>query len=238
MKIQKQCGRDIMQLNKAEKELSCSVISGDPLTIVNEIKNLEEGGIDSFHFDVMDGIFVPRLGLYPEYLVMLRTLTSLPIDVHMMIENPELFIGEFAKVQGVRLIPHLEAMRHPSRTLMRIRELGVSAGVAINPGTYIPSIKPLVEYVDSVMLMAINPGIVGHRMLKNTFERITELKELLGDKTEIKVIIDGGVTFENASELISAGADSIVCGAGTVFKEVNQVLENTQKIRRIVDNCH
>jgi ribulose-phosphate 3-epimerase len=85
--------------------------------------------------------------------------------------------------------------------------------------------------------MAINPGIVGHKILKNTTERITELKELLGDNKDIKVIIDGGVTFDNASELINAGADSIVCGAGTVFKEIDKVLENTQKIRRIVDNC-
>ena len=238
MKIQKQCGRDIMQLNKAKLELSCSVISGDPLTIASELQNLIQGGIDSFHFDVMDGLFVPRLGLHPEYLTMLRNLTTLPIDVHMMIENPELFIGEFSKVQGIRIIPHLEAMRHPSRTLMRIGELGAKAGIAINPGTYIPLIKPLVDYVDSVMLMAINPGIVGHKILKNTIDRITELKELLGENKNIKVIIDGGVTFENASELINAGADSIVCGAGTVFKEVNKVFENTQKIRRIVDNCN
>jgi ribulose-phosphate 3-epimerase len=226
-----------MQLNKAKKELSCSVISGDPLTIANEVQNLVQGGMNSFHFDVMDGVFVPRLGLHPEYLIMLRALTTLPIDVHMMIENPELFIGEFAKVQDVRIIPHLEAMRHPSRTLMKIRELGANAGIAINPGSYIPLIKPLVEYVDSVMLMAINPGIVGHKILKNTTERIAELKELLGDNKDIKVIIDGGVTFDNASELINAGADSIVCGAGTVFKEIDKVLENTQKIRRIVDNC-
>ena len=221
---------------KDQPELSCSVISGDPLTIREDIKHLEQGGIDSFHFDVMDGIFVPRMGLYPEYLKMLRDLTSLPIEIHLMLENPEPLIEHFSKFGDVKIIPHIESMRHPIRTLMKIRDENCTAGVAINPGTQLSLIEPLIDHIDSVMLMSINPGIVGHKLLDNTFERLVSLKNLIGEDKNIKIILDGGVTFENAVQLINAGADSIVCGAGTVFKDKNRVLGNTSDLRSLVNN--
>lgn len=217
-------------------ELSCSVISGDPLTIQEDIQLLEQGGIDSFHFDVMDGSFVPRFGLYPEYLRMLKGLTSLPIEIHLMIENPAPYIEHFSKFGKVRLIPHIESMKHPIQTLMKIKDENCSAGVAINPGTHLLAIEPVIDYIDSVMLMSINPGIVGHKLLDNTFERLAGLKSLIGPDKNIKIILDGGVTFENAVQLIKAGADTIVCGAGTVFKDKNGVLENTSRLRKLVDN--
>ena len=220
---------------KSGPELSCSVISGNPLSFINDVNLLEQGGIDSFHFDVMDGIFVPRLGLYPEYLKMLSSLTSLPIEVHLMIENPELFLEDFVVVGATRVIPHIEPLKHPVRTMMKIQESGAKAGIALNPGTHISMVEPLVDHIDSVMLMAINPGIVGHKILVNTFQRLRDLREMLGWDKNIKIILDGGVTFENASELIEAGADSIVCGAGTVFKDHTRVLENTSDLRTLVD---
>jgi ribulose-phosphate 3-epimerase len=219
-----------------QSELSCSVISGDPLTIREDIKHLERGGIDSFHFDVMDGIFVPRIGLHPEYLKMLRELTSLPIEIHLMLENPEPFIEHFSKFGKVKIIPHIESMRHPIRTLMKIRDENCTAGVAINPGTHLSIIEPVMNHIDSVLLMSINPGIVGHKLLDNTFERLDCLRNLIGKDKNIKIILDGGVTFENAVQLINAGADSIVCGAGTVFKDKNRVLENTSDLRNLVKN--
>ena len=221
---------------KVHPELSCSVISGDPLSIREDIRNLEQGGIDSFHFDVMDGVFVPRLGLYPEYLRMLKSLTTLPIEIHLMLENPEPYIEHFSKFGEVRLIPHIESMRHPIRTLMRIKEENCRAGVAINPGTHLSAIEPVIDHIDSVMLMSINPGIVGHKLLDNTFERLAALKSVIGPDKDIKIILDGGVTFENAVQLIEAGADSIVCGAGTVFKEKNDVLGNTSGLRKLVND--
>ena len=217
-------------------ELSCSVISGDPLTIQEDIQQLEQGGIDSYHFDVMDGLFVPRFGLYPEYLGMLKRLTSKPIEIHLMIENPEPYIEHFIKFGDVRLIPHIESLKHPIRTLMKIKDENCNAGIAINPGTHLSVIEPVIDHIDSVMLMSINPGIVGHKLLDNTFERLARLRDIIGPDKGIKIILDGGVTFENAVQLIQAGADSIVCGAGTVFKEKNGVLENTSKLRNLVDN--
>ena len=167
---------------------------------------------------------------------MLRDLTSLPIEIHLMLENPEPLIEHFSKFGDVKIIPHIESMRHPIRTLMKIRDENCTAGVAINPGTQLSLIEPLIDHIDSVMLMSINPGIVGHKLLDNTFERLVSLKNLIGEDKNIKIILDGGVTFENAVQLINAGADSIVCGAGTVFKDKNRVLGNTSDLRSLVNN--
>jgi ribulose-phosphate 3-epimerase len=224
-------------MKRREKpELSCSVISGDPLSIREDVILLEKGGINSFHFDVMDGVFVPRLGLYPEYLRMLKDLTSLPIEIHLMLEDPEPYIEHFTKFGEVKLIPHIESMRHPIRTLMKIKEENCTAGVAINPGTHLSTIEPVIDHIDSIMLMSINPGIVGHKLLDNTYERLIALKNMIGPNKKVKIILDGGVTFENAVQLIEAGADSIVCGAGTVFKDKNGIMENTSGLRKLVDN--
>ena len=217
-------------------ELSVSVISGDPLTFVEDSKQLELGGIDSYHFDVMDGLFVPRFGLYPEYLRMLREISDLPIDVHLMVSDPEQYLNVFADGKEIRLIPHVESLGHPIRTLMKIADVGAKAGIAINPGTQISIIEPLVDFIDSVMLMAINPGIVGHKLLKNTFQRLEQLKQIIGPEREIKIILDGGVTFENALELLYAGANTIVCGAGTVFSDRSRIFDNTVKLNEMVRN--
>ena len=217
-------------------ELSVSVISGDPLTFVEDSKQLELGGIDSYHFDVMDGLFVPRFGLYPEYLRMLREISDLPIDVHLMVSDPEQYLNVFADGKEIRLIPHVESLGHPIRTLMKIADVGAKAGIAINPGTQISIIEPLVDFIDSVMLMAINPGIVGHKLLKNTFQRLEQLKQIIGPEREIKIILDGGVTFENALELLDAGANTIVCGAGTVFSDRSRIFDNTVKLNEMVRN--
>ena len=216
-------------------ELSSSVISADPLTFQRDIFALEKAGIDSYHFDVMDGLFVPRLGLYPEYLRMLRSISKLPIEVHLMLHSPELYLESFITSKDVRLIPHIETLDHPIRTLMKINDLGANAGIAVNPGTHLSTIEPIIDFVDSVMLMAINPGVIGHKLLENTFIRISQLKSIIGSEKEIKIIVDGGVTFENAKKLIQAGANSIVCGAGTVFKQQDKVFENTVELRRLVD---
>jgi len=224
-----------MNISRAA-ELSCSVISGDPQTFISNVESLELGGIDSYHFDVMDGSFVPRFGLYPEYLSMLRKISKLPIEVHMMVEDPEPFIEVFSKAGASRLIPHIETLQHPIRTMLKIQDSGVFSGIAVNPGTNLILIEPLLNYVDSVMLMSINPGIVGHKLLDNTFSRLTNLRSIIGTEKPIKIVLDGGVTFENAKDLLLAGADSIVCGAGTVFKNPTKVYENTAELRELVNH--
>ena len=119
---------------------------------------------------------------------------------------------------------------------MKIKEENCTAGVAINPGTHLSTIEPVIDHIDSIMLMSINPGIVGHKLLDNTYERLSALKNMIGLNKKIKIILDGGVTFDNAVQLIEAGADSIVCGAGTVFKDKNGILENTTRLRKLFDD--
>ena len=116
---------------------------------------------------------------------------------------------------------------------MKISDEGCTAGVAVNPGTHLFLVEPILDYVDSVMLMSINPGIVGHKLLSNTFDRLSQLKQIIGTEKKIKIILDGGVTFDNVVELLEAGADSIVCGAGTVFKDKGGVLKNTTNLRSL-----
>ena len=167
---------------------------------------------------------------------MLREISDLPIDVHLMVSDPEQYLNVFADGKEIRLIPHVESLGHPIRTLMKIADVGAKAGIAINPGTQISIIEPLVDFIDSVMLMAINPGIVGHKLLKNTFQRLEQLKQIIGPEREIKIILDGGVTFENALELLYAGANTIVCGAGTVFSDRSRIFDNTVKLNEMVRN--
>jgi ribulose-phosphate 3-epimerase len=217
-------------------KISCSVISCDPQEFISNIEILSNSGIDSFHFDVMDGLFVPRFGLYPEFLSMLRERSLLPINVHMMITDPDDHIEIFANSGATTLTPHLETLTHPIMTLMRIKEHGLSAGIAINPGTPLYHLEPLLDYVDSVTLMAINPGIVGHKLIANIFSRIEKLHALVKKfSRDIQIEVDGGVTFENLSKLSHSGVDGLVCGAGTIFHPKQGLMENISQMHGLMD---
>jgi ribulose-phosphate 3-epimerase len=222
-------------VRRQKTEISCSLISGNPDTAIEDIRKLENLNIDSWHFDVMDGMFVPRFGLFPEYLRMLKSRSDKTIDVHMMVENPEPHFEIFARNGADVLTPHLETMKHPIRALQEIRKLGCKSGIAVNASTPIASLLPVFDFVDRVTLMAINPGIVGHSILPNIFSRIEELRNLLDSEgITIPIVVDGGVTFENASTLASSGASAIVCGAGTLFKAGNSVEENYAKLSTLI----
>jgi ribulose-phosphate 3-epimerase len=210
-----------------EVEISCSVISGNPLTAIEDIRILDNLKIDSWHFDVMDGQFVPRFGLHPEYLNMLRNLSPKIIDVHVMTENPEQHFKVIAENGAGIISPHLESLKHPIRALLEISALGCAPGVAVNASTPINNLEPILEYVNQVTLMAINPGIVGHTLIPNIYPRIEELRTLIDRKNlSVSIVVDGGVTFENATLLKSAGANVIVCGAGTLFKKPESIENN------------
>jgi ribulose-phosphate 3-epimerase len=214
-----------MQSNK--RALACSIISGNPSTFFDQLQELIESGISSFHFDLMDGDFVPRFGLYPEVLTELRKFTNLPVDVHMMVRNPELYIDQLASAGATTLTPHIEPLEHAHRTLSRIQELGCQVGLAINPGTPFTDILPVINLMDSLTIMAINPGIVGHKYINSTNDRIIEARSIIDRfDREITIVVDGGVTHGNAKSIFDIGANILVCGAGTVFKSPNSISEN------------
>ncbi len=200
-------------------KLAASIICGNPLSLEADLAALDKGGIDYIHFDMMDGVFVPRYGLFPEYLKAIRAKTNVPIEIHMMVENPEPYIQELVDAGATIITPHIEPLHHVHRTVSRIKAAGAQAGLALNPGTPLTSLDNILEDLDLVMLMAINPGIVGHKLIPSTYKKIEALRAKI-DETgkDIIIEIDGGVTPESGKEMVKAGANMLVCGTGTIFQ--------------------
>jgi ribulose-phosphate 3-epimerase len=198
-------------------KLAASLICGNMLNLQGDIDELNKAKVDSIHFDVMDGLFVPRYGLHPEVLSSVRTQTNIPIDVHLMVENPEPYFNDFLKAGATTLTFHYEATAHAHRLTKIIKNAGVKAGVALNPATPLHALDYLLEDVDLILIMAINPGIVGHKLIPEMIQKIKDLKNKIGNR-KIEIEIDGGVTPESSPKMIEAGATMLVCGTGTIYQ--------------------
>ena len=211
--------------------LTASLICSDPLNIERDIHELVSGNIDWIHFDVMDGQFVPRYGLYPEMLQSLRRFTDLPVDVHMMVENPEDYISVFAAAGATYYSFHAEATKHSHRVVKKIRDAGMKPGVALNPSTPLNCLEWIINDIELVCLMAINPGILGHKLIPETYDKMQSLRSFadLHGNADLIIEIDGGVTFESGSKMVAHGANALVCGTGTIFRPLEDTISN--KIR-------
>lgn len=216
-------------------KLAASLVCGNMLGLESEIRALERGGIDFIHFDVMDGSFVPRLGLHPEMLKAIKSITKIPVDVHMMINNPDFFIPEFIKAGADIIVVHAESTQHLHRTIKIIRDLGGRAGVALNPGTPLNVLDYVLDDIELVMLMAINPGIVGHKLIPKALDKISDLKAKLADYPQIIIEVDGGVSPESAHLMIARGANLLVCGTSIIFKPNIDVGEKIIEVRKNID---
>ena len=218
-------------------ELYVSTISDDPKLIFEHLAIFEKLGINGVHFDVMDGKFVPRLGLYPELLTSINSVSSLPIEVHLMLEDPNKYIPIFIKSGARRVLVHYEALTNPSTTFKLIKDSGAESCIVLNPETDFNKITSILKDVDLIMLMGINPGIPRHPFIPLIFEKLTSLRSWLDkEKPEVKIGIDGGVTFENAKYLNNIGADWLICGSGTIFKSEHSVTDNVKKLKEIFTN--
>lgn len=216
--------------------LSASLICANHLEFGKEVKRLEKGKIDYIHFDIMDGNFVPRYGLYPELLSSIKKASHLPIDVHMMTEEPGRYIKEFADAGADIIAVHAEACKHLHYTLKKIRERGVKAGVVLNYATPLNVLDYILDDLDMVELMAINPGIVGHKVIPGIFKKIADLKEKINASGKnILIEIDGGVNPDTAAKMIEAGADILVCGTSAIFKPEIPVNVKVKEFRKIID---
>lgn len=232
MKAMRQWLKGTISLSRTP-EFYVSTISDNPESVFENIAIFERENMHGIHFDVMDGHFVPRLGLYPELLKAIRKTTKLPIEVHVMASESEKILADFADAGADRILVHSESTPHSHRILTTIKKMGMGAGIVLNPGTPLDSIDFLVDELDVVMLMAINPGIPKHPIIPSTFRKLGKLRKKLDKlKPETLIGLDGGVTFENACTLIEAGADWLVCGSGTVFAPEGTVLENIDRLRR------
>ena len=176
---------------------------------------------DWYHLDIMDGNFVPNISFGPMLVNFFRKATEKICDVHLMIVNPEKYTEAFHKAGADILTVHIEACNHLHRNIQQIKAMGMKAGVAINPHTPVNSLIEIIEEVDLICLMSVNPGFGGQSFIPQTLSKITELKKLILDKKpSVKIEVDGGVTLENASAIIAAGADVLVAG-NTVFSSSN-----------------
>ena len=213
---------------KKKPLIAASLICSDPLNLQLDINELILGKSDFIHFDVMDGQFVPRYGLYPEILSYLKKTTTIPVDVHMMVDNPEDYIDVFRDAGAAYYNFHIEATAHAHRIVKKIERANMKPGIALNPATSISTLDYLIEDVKMVVLMAINPGIVGHKLIPNMLRKITELREYAEKKgnKDLLIQVDGGVTFESGIQMINAGADVLVCGTGTIYRPHEDTISN------------
>ncbi|GGF11423.1 ribulose-phosphate 3-epimerase [Halobacillus andaensis] len=195
-------------------KIAPSILASDFAHLANEIKDVEEGGADYIHVDVMDGHFVPNITIGPLIVDSIRPHTSLPLDVHLMIENPDQYIEEFAKAGADILTVHQETCPHLHRTIQLIKSFGVKAGVVINPATPAEAIRPILQEVDLVLLMTVNPGFGGQAFIPevlNKIEQIAAWRKEYDYTFEIEV--DGGVNEKTAVDCTNAGADVLVAGS-------------------------
>lgn len=209
-----------------------SILSANFAYLQKDIELINNSEADWFHVDVMDGRFVPNISFGLPVIAAIKPYATKPFDVHLMIVEPDQFIEAFKQAGADHLTVHIEECRNLHRTLNKIKEHGMKAGVAINPHTAINQLDDIIHDIDIVCLMSVNPGFGGQKFIEHTYAKTAKLKELILKKNTATLIqIDGGVTLENASKLVSSGADVLVAG-NTVFKSENPVL-TIQKLKAI-----
>ncbi|WP_066365071.1 ribulose-phosphate 3-epimerase [Neobacillus fumarioli] len=195
-------------------KIAPSILSADFSKLGEEILAVEKAGADYIHVDVMDGHFVPNITIGPLIVSAIRPITKLPLDVHLMIENPIQYIEAFAKAGADYLTVHVEADRHLHRTIQKIKSLGVKAGVVLNPATPVDTIQHIIKDVDLVLLMSVNPGFGGQKFIPEVLNKIRQVKQMADEKgASIEIEVDGGVNSETARKCIEAGANVLVAGS-------------------------
>lgn len=217
--------------------LAASLICADPLNMEGDIAQLNEANIDLIHFDVMDGSFVSRLGLYPEILSAVKKRSSIPVDVHMMVNNPEDYISTFQLAGADYYNFHVEATHQISRVIKKVKESGMKPGVALNPATSVNCLEWIMQDIEMVVVMAINPGVVGHPFIPSMLKKITAIREMANrmGNTKLHIEVDGGVTPLTAPDMISAGANVLVCGTGTIFRpQEDTIINKTISLRKVL----
>jgi ribulose-phosphate 3-epimerase len=201
-------------------KIAPSILSADFAKLGEEIIEVEKGGADYIHVDVMDGHFVPNITIGPLIVDAIRPVTKLPLDVHLMIENPDQYIEAFAKAGADYITVHVEACRHLHRTIQHIKSFGIKAGVVLNPATPVDSIQHIIGDIEMVLLMSVNPGFGGQKFIPGVLPKIRAVKAMAEQKgLDIEIEIDGGVNPETAKLCIEAGATVLVAGSAIYNQE-------------------
>ncbi len=212
-------------------KLAPSILSADFSKLADEISEVDRAGADYIHIDVMDGMFVPSISFGLPVIRSIRKVTDKPFDVHLMIEEPVRYVKEFADAGADIITVHAEACKHLNRTVQTIKEEGIKAGVVLNPSTPLSELNYILEYVDMVLLMSVNPGFGGQTYIDNVTGKIRDLREML-DKSQPEVLIevDGGINLMNAEDVIEAGADILVAGSAVFNGDKTENVKNFMRI--------
>ncbi len=199
-----------------QKKIAPSLLSADFSRLQEDISLMEKGGADLHHVDVMDGHFVPNITFGPFIVKAIKKCASIPLDVHLMIENPELYIEDFANAGADYITVHQEACPHIHRTIQQIKATGAKAGVSLNPGTSISTIEDVLGDVDLILIMSVNPGFGGQSFIESSLDKIKRLRAILAERglDHVEIEIDGGVKLENIDRVAEAGVDIFVSGSG------------------------
>jgi len=215
------------------KYIAPSILSADFSKLGDEIRSVEKAGANWIHIDVMDGHFVPNITIGPLIVEAARRCTSLPLDVHLMIENPDCYIEDFAKSGADLISVQVEACIHLNRTIQLIKSLDLRAGVVLNPSTPLSAIEWILEDVDFVMIMSVNPGFGGQKFIPNSIDRIRALRKMIQDRgLSVLIEIDGGVNEKTIKNISDAGVDVFVAGSA-IFKSPNYK-ETIAKFRELI----
>lgn len=213
-------------------QLAPSILAADFSRLGEQIKEVEKAGARYLHIDVMDGTFVPSISFGLPLITSIRKNTGLIFDVHLMVTEPERFVDQFADVGADIITVHYEACTHLNRTLKHIKERGIKAGVALNPATIPDNLRYLYDYMDMILVMSVNPGFGGQEFIPETLDKLREVRKLVTESgRNIDIEVDGGITLDNVSEILNAGANVIVSGS-SVFK--GNIAENVAGFLKIM----
>ena len=220
-------------MKKMKLKISPSIMCADFLNLEKDIKKLEEGRVDYLHFDIMDGSFVPNYTMGPDMLKAIRKITDLPFDIHLMINEPIRYIEQFAQFGNSIIVVHAEATVHLHRTLLKIKDSGAKAGVALNPATPLCFLDNIISDVDMVLIMTVNPGFAGQPFIPSMVEKVRKLKEDLEKKglDGIEIQCDGNINDETIRLLSAAGANVFVCGTSSIFKKGRDIKETIRQLK-------
>ena len=200
------------------KKIAPSILSGNLLNLAVELELIKEAGADLIHIDIMDGIFVPNITAGWDLVSAIKSETDIPLDVHLMIDKPERYLEEFVKSGADILTIHQEGCIHLHRAVEKIRELGASPGVAINPSTPIAALDEILDYIDLVLIMSVNPGFSGQEFIYSSLFKIENMRKIISRRElETQVEVDGGIKVINIADVSNSGANIIVSGSG-IFK--------------------
>ena len=215
-----------------DAKIAASILSADFARLGEQVNEAAAGGADWIHVDVMDGHFVPNMTIGPPIVAALRPITDLPLDVHLMIEQPDQLIPEFVRAGADCITVHQETCPHLHRTIQVIKDSGVKAGVTINPGTPLSVLEEILAEVDLVLIMSVNPGFGGQSYIPASSDKIARLRRLLEERglLDVELEVDGGIKAHNAAEIVAAGASVLVVGSA-IFNDQASVAANIATLR-------